>query len=159
MTIGLLSDTHGWLDPAIKGYFEACDEIWHAGDIGPGVAEQLEEWKPFRAVYGNIDNSEIRHRYPEDMRVEIGGMEILMTHIAGTPPHYQPRVRKMLDSYSHITRVSRDEKREGLVYLNPGAAGLQGFHRVRTVMRVEIQNGKIGKLEVIELGARATGKV
>lgn len=144
-------------------YFRDCDEIWHAGDIGPAIAEDLATFKPLRAVHGNIDDAETRLRFPEDWRTEIEGVKVWMTHIGGAPPRYNPRVRKLLQAspidmficgHSHIVRASRDKEMGGMLFLNPGAAGQQGFHRMRTIMRMEIRDGKIFGLEVIELGRR-----
>lgn len=163
MKIGLISDTHGYLDPRVLEYFKDCDEIWHAGDIGPGVAEELERNKPLRAVYGNIDDSKTRLRFPEDWRTEIEGLRVWMTHIGGAPPRYNPRVLKVLQStpvdlficgHSHIVRAVRDKVLGGMLFLNPGAAGRQGFHQIRTIMRMEISNGKVTNLEVVELGGK-----
>lgn len=164
MRIGLLSDTHGWLDPRIQDHFAACDEIWHAGDIGdPAVADELERWKPVRAVFGNIDGTPIRSRYPEHQRFEVAGMAVWMTHIGGRPPRYDRTViaelrRKPPDlficGHSHICLVQFDPMLECL-YMNPGAAGRHGWHHVRTALRFEVMNGKASGLEVIELGPRA----
>ena len=163
MKIGLLSDTHGYLDPKVFDYFAACDELWHAGDIGSmEVAVALEQFKPVKAVYGNIDDSTLRAKYPEDLWFECEGVEILMTHIAGAPPRYNPRIKKILASrtpavlvcgHSHILRVIIDKARN-LVYLNPEAAGQQGFHLMRTILRFEITGGMVANMEVIELGKR-----
>lgn len=164
MKIGLLSDTHSHLDPAVLTHFAACDEIWHAGDIGDRkVADALEEVKPFRAVYGNIDDQTIRERYPEDLWFSCEGLTIWMTHIGGTPPSYNPRIRKMLQhkvpdificGHSHILRVKRDPKHNNLLYINPGAAGNHGFHHIKTLVRFELVNKEIRNMEVIELGKR-----
>jgi len=164
MKIGLLSDTHSHLEPAVLSHFAACDEIWHAGDIGDiKVAEALETFKPFRAVYGNIDDQTIRERYPEDFWFTCEGLTIWMTHIGGTPPSYNPRVRKMLSEkvpdificgHSHILRVKRDPKHNNLLYVNPGAAGNHGFHHIKTLVRFELVNKEIRNMEVIELGKR-----
>ena len=163
MKIGLLSDTHGYLDPRVFDYFKSCDEVWHAGDLGTSeVATALENFKPFKAVFGNIDDTVLRARYPEDLWFQCGGLEVWMTHIAGVPPRYNPRVRKILGSqtpallvcgHSHILRVMND-KTNNLLYLNPGAAGHQGFHLMRTLLRFEIKDGSVLKMEVIELGKR-----
>ena len=159
MKIGLISDTHGWLDPAVFRHFEPCSEIWHAGDIGPEVSGPLEAFRPLIAVYGNIDDRQIRNSYPKDQWIERDGLTILITHIAGNPPGYTPEVRRMtaerkpdvlICGHSHIVRASRHE----WLHLNPGAAGRQGFHRMRTIMRMDITGGKIENLEVIELGLR-----
>lgn len=164
MKIGLLSDTHSHLDPAVLTHFAACDEIWHAGDIGDRkVAEALEKVRPFRAVYGNIDDQTIRVRFPEDLWFTCEGLTVWMTHIGGTPPSYNPRIRKVLAEkvpdificgHSHILRVKRDPQHNNLLYLNPGAAGNHGFHIMKTILRFEITGKKIYNMEVIELGKR-----
>lgn len=165
MKIGLLSDTHSYLDPNIFIHFKDCDEIWHAGDLGDAViADQLEAFKPLRAVYGNIDDRDLQLRFPEDAWFSCEGLEIWMTHIGGAPPNYNPRIKKMLKEktpavficgHSHILRVKKDPT-YNLLYLNPGAAGNQGFHPMRTLLRFEINNKLIEKLEVIELGKRGS---
>lgn len=159
-----MSDTHSYLDPQVKQHFSGCDEIWHAGDIGSiEVADQLSALKPFRAVYGNIDDSEIRARYPEDLRFEVGGVSILMTHIGGAPPKYNPRVRKLLleqtpdvfiCGHSHILKIGRDAAMKNMLFVNPGAAGQHGFHTMKTIVRFTISGGKVSGMEVIELGKR-----
>jgi putative phosphoesterase len=164
MRIGLLSDTHGLLDPRIFDHFRECDEVWHAGDIGDAAtADELEDFKPFRAVYGNIDDRDLQVRYPEDLRFDCEGLKIWMTHIAGAPPNYNPRIKKALKTsvpdllicgHSHILRVKRDPFYGDMLYLNPGAAGNQGFHAIKTIMRFTIHKGIISNMEVIELGKR-----
>ena len=164
MKIGLLSDTHGYLDPKILSVFKDCDEIWHAGDIGDRiVADELEKSKPFRAVFGNIDDQEMQVRYPEDLWFTIEGLSIWMTHIGGAPPNYNPRIKKvfkekipdiLICGHSHILRVKKDPNFNNLLYINPGAAGNQGFHAIKTIIRFEIIGKEIKKLEVIELGRR-----
>lgn len=164
MKIGLLSDTHGYLDPKVFEHFKDCDEIWHAGDIGSSaVADELQKYKPLRAVYGNIDDQAIRQRFPEDLRFTIEGVRVWITHIGGAPPGYNPRVKRMLQEdapdificgHSHILRIKRDPKFNNMLYMNPGAAGNHGFHPVKTLIRFEITNGKIGNVEVIETGRR-----
>ena len=164
MKIGLLSDTHGYLDPKVFEHFNDCDEVWHAGDIGDShVADELKKYKPFRAVHGNIDNRTVCERYPEDQWVECEGLTIWMTHIGGTPPNYNTRVKKILVEkkpdlficgHSHILKVGRDVNHNNMLYINPGAAGHQGFHSVRTLIRFEIETGKVKNMEVIELGKR-----
>jgi putative phosphoesterase len=163
MRIGLLSDTHSYLDINIFEYFKDCDEIWHAGDIGTtDVADTLVAFKPFRAVYGNIDDKTLQVRFPEDLWFECEGVQIWMTHIAGSPPNYNPRVKKILKErkpdvlicgHSHILRVKKEEA-YNMLYINPGAAGNHGFHSMKTIIRMEIVAGKIGKMEAIELGKR-----
>ena len=164
MRIGLISDTHSYLDPRVFTHFAECDEVWHAGDIGDmTLVNQFEQFKPFRAVFGNIDDRAIQTRFPEDLRFTCDGIRIWMTHIAGAPPHYNPRIKKALKNevpdilicgHSHILRVKRDPSYGNMLYLNPGAAGNQGFHAVKTIMRFSIQNGVIADMEVIELGKR-----
>jgi putative phosphoesterase len=164
MKIGLLSDTHSYLDPKVLTYFKNCDEIWHAGDIGDRiVADELEKIKPVRAVYGNIDDREIQTRYPEDIWFSCEGLTIWLTHIGGAPPNYNPRIKKVLKErvpdificgHSHILRVKKDANYNNMLYINPGAAGNQGFHQMKTIMRFEIVGKEIKNLEVIELGKR-----
>jgi putative phosphoesterase len=162
--IGLLSDTHGYLDPKVSIHFKNCDEVWHAGDIGTlEVANALEKFKPFRAVFGNIDDKELQVRYPEDLFFPCEGVNIWMTHIGGAPPNYNPRVKKMLRQnspqlficgHSHILRVKRDPNFDNMLYVNPGACGNQGFHHIKTIVRFDLHEGKIENMEVIELGKR-----
>lgn len=159
--IGLLSDTHDYWDNKYETYFESCDEIWHAGDIGSlELAQRFESLKPFRAVYGNIDDYPTRYTYSEKLRFEIENIDVLMTHIGGYPGRYEPKIKSQLFSnppklfvcgHSHILRVMYDKKL-GCLYMNPGAAGKYGFHRVRTLLRFVLDNGNIRDLEVIELG-------
>ena len=166
MRIGLLSDTHGELDPKVFEYFASCDEIWHAGDIGDrAVTDSLQAFKPLRAVHGNIDNQALCIQFPEDNRFECEGMKILITHIAGKPPSYNPRVKKLLQygrpdllicGHSHMLLIKRDPAQNNMLFINPGAAGNHGFHRVKTLVRFEIQRGAITSMEVIELGKRGT---
>ncbi len=163
MKIGLISDTHSHLDPKVFTYFSACDEIWHAGDIGDAtVANELEKFKPLRAVFGNIDDKALQTRYAEDLWFTCEGLTIWMTHIGGAPPHYNPRIKKQLKEkvpdvficgHSHILRVKKDPA-TNMLYINPGAAGNHGFHSMKTLIRFEINNKIISKLEVIELGKR-----
>lgn len=161
--IGLLSDTHGYLHPSIFDHFAECDEIWHAGDIGSvEVADQLEAFKPFRAVYGNIDGGPLRQRYPEDLIFTCEGLKVYLTHIGGYPGKYPARIRKViLDhhpglficGHSHILKVMPDPGFQ-LLHINPGACGREGFHKVSTVVRFSIEEGRAKDLEVIELGLR-----
>jgi len=158
--IGLLSDTHGWWDDKYTKYFADCDEVWHAGDIGSmELAHRFESFKPFRAVYGNIDNHKIRAAYPEFLRFTLEEVDVLMTHIGGYPGRYDPRVRNILytdppklfiTGHSHILKVMYDKKLNCL-HINPGAAGKYGFHKVRTLIRFEMNAGNIENLNVIEL--------
>ena len=161
--IGLLSDTHSFLDEKIFDYFTEVDEIWHAGDIGdPQVIKQLADFKPVRAVYGNIDEPALRHQYPENAIFTVEGLKVFMTHIGGYPGRYNARVRKLIDEHqpklyvcghSHILKVMPDPKRD-LLHVNPGACGQHGFHQVRTIVRFTINDGKIEELQVIELSLR-----
>jgi len=161
--IGLISDTHGHFEESIRQYFKDCDEIWHAGDIGEGnIIEALSTIAPVIAVYGNIDSPAFQRTYPEDVVFTREGKKICMTHIAGKPPRYNPRVKKLIKAikpdificgHSHILRVIPD-KENNCLYINPGAAGKQGFHQVKTLIRFEITQGQIKNMEVIELGKR-----
>lgn len=165
MKIGVISDTHSFLDDKVFQYFDQCDEIWHAGDIGDSsVIEKLEHFKPTMTVYGNIDSSKLRATYPEHQRIEREGFKIWMTHIGGYPPRYNPQIRSLLNTampdifvcgHSHILRVMHDPQQNKLLYINPGAAGKHGFHKVRTIIRFDIDSGKISNMQVIELGSRA----
>lgn len=159
--IGLLSDTHDWWDDRFENYFSDCDEIWHAGDIGSmQLAERFEDiGKPFRAVYGNIDDNKVRAAYPAFLRFTLEGVDTLMTHIGGYPGKYDPRVRPFLlinppklfiTGHSHILKVMYDEKLKCL-HINPGAAGKYGFHKVRTLVKFSLSEGNISELDVIEL--------
>lgn len=162
--IGLLSDTHSYLDEKIFTHFKACDEIWHAGDIGSlDVLEKLEAFKPTRAVFGNIDGQEIRVATKEILRFTIEKMSFFLIHIGGKPYSYYPNVREALQKqstnvficgHSHILRVEYDKKYQ-MLYINPGAAGIHGFHKTKTITRFTIDNDKIKDFEVIELGLRA----
>ena len=164
MKIGIISDTHGYLDSKVFEHFKDCDEVWHAGDIGDGaLADALANFKPFRAVYGNIDDKTLNVRFPEDLWFDCEGLVIWMTHIGGAPPIYNPRVRNRLNNktpdificgHSHILRVKRDKNRNNMLYLNPGAAGNHGFHAIKTILRFEIKEKKIQNMEVVELGKR-----
>ena len=168
MKIGLISDTHSYLDPQVFSYLEDCDEVWHAGDIGSlEVLEQLQQFKPLRAVWGNIDGKEIQAHCPEDQHFSCEGLRIWMTHIGGKPPRYakgiRPRLKELqpdifICGHSHILRIMTDEQLNHLLYLNPGAAGQQGFHSMRTLLRFDIHAGKISNMQVVELGKRGAIK-
>mgnify|MGYP001392136881 CR=1 FL=1 len=161
--IGLISDTHGFLDDAVFKYFDQCDEIWHAGDFGSlSIVDALTAFKPFRGVWGNIDGKDIRLTCPEHQRFACEGVDVWMTHIGGYPGRYAIQVKPEIDrnppklficGHSHILKVQFDPKL-ALLHLNPGAAGKQGWHKVRTLMRFDINGDKIENLEVIELGNR-----
>jgi uncharacterized protein len=161
MKIGILSDTHSYLDPKIFDYFKEVDEIWHAGDIGSvEVVDELRKFKPLRVVYGNIDDATIRMEAKEFLRFKAGNKEVLITHIAGRPGKYsQPLFEELTKNgapdilvcgHSHVLLVQMD-KRYNMLWMNPGAFGIKGFHKVRTLLRFEINGDKIEKLEVIEL--------
>lgn len=164
MKIGLISDTHSFLDQSVFDYFKECDEIWHAGDFGNvSIYDQLNAFKPTIGVYGNIDGQDVRIVLKEDLFFEREGIRIYMTHIGGSPGKYPPRVKKNISihqpalfvcGHSHILRVVSDPAYNNMLYLNPGAAGKEGFHRMRTLLRFEINAGKIEKMQVIELGLR-----
>ncbi len=163
MKIGLISDTHSYLDDAVFEYFKDCDEIWHAGDFGSmEVIERLQAFKPLKGVFGNIDGKNIRMIYPENLRFQCEGVNVWMTHIGGYPGKYSPLVREeirknppklFICGHSHILKVQFDQKL-GLLHLNPGAAGKQGWHKQRTLMRFEINQDRIENMEVIELNPR-----
>jgi len=160
--IGLLSDTHNYLDVQVLEHFNKCDEIWHAGDFGTiEIANQLlKSGLPLRGVYGNIDGYDVRSLYPEKLRWKCEDVEIFMTHIGGYPPKYNPAVKKELTAsppqlfisgHSHILKIIYDPKIECL-HMNPGAAGKQGWQKVRTIIRFAIDGREIRDCEVIELG-------
>ena len=161
--IGLIADTHGFLDDAVFKHFDNCDEIWHAGDFGNiALANQLAAFKPLKGVYGNIDGSDIRSVYPEKLRFTCEGVNVYMIHIGGYPPKYNAAVKKELtadppqlfiDGHSHILKVMFDDKLQCL-HMNPGAAGNQGWHKVRTLIRFVIDGSNMKDCEVIELGKR-----
>lgn len=164
MKIGVLSDTHGYLDVQLFSFFSECDEIWHAGDIGDMiVADKLKNFKPLIAVYGNIDGSEVRIDFKEHARATRGGIDIWMTHIGGYPGNYDRRIREQIErnppglfiaGHSHILKVMPDKKL-GLLHINPGAAGFHGMHKLRTAVRFDIIDQRITNLDVIELGPRS----
>lgn len=165
MRIGLISDTHGFLDPKVFDYFAEVDQIWHAGDVGTvAIIEELGAFKPILGVYGNIDGQDVRQLFPEDQKFDCEGVRVWMTHIGGKPPRYNPRVRPLINKWlpqlficghSHILAVMHDPQRPGILYMNPGAAGRHGFHKERTLLRFTIKAGKTKDLEVIKLGSRA----
>lgn len=158
--IGLLSDTHGYWDDRYVKYFEECDEIWHAGDIGTlELAQRLNEIKPLRAVHGNIDGQDLRRFFPEIYRFECEGADVLMKHIGEYPGRYDASIRAKLfmkpptlfvSGHSHILKVQFD-KTLNLLHINPGAAGISGWQKQRTLVRVSIDKGNFSDLEVIEL--------
>ena len=159
--IGIISDTHAYWDSKYLHYFEPCDEIWHAGDIGSlEVAQKLAEFRPLRAVYGNCDGGDLRQMYRETCRFKCEDAEVLIKHIGGYPGHYDASVRSTLYAnppvlfvagHSHILKVQYD-KTLGLLHINPGAAGLQGWHKERTLIRLTVEGNKFTDCEVITLG-------
>ena len=159
--IGLLSDTHGYWDDRYAKYFKECDEIWHAGDFGSiEIADRLSELKLLRGVYGNIDGQAIRMRFSERYRFRCEEVDVLMKHIGGYPGHYDASIRGSLfarppklfiSGHSHILKVEYDKTLECL-HINPGAAGLSGWQKVRTLVRFSIDGAEIKDLEVVELG-------
>lgn len=161
--IGLLSDTHGYWDDKFYKYFKHCDEIWHAGDIGDiSVIDKLNEITSVKAVFGNIDNHLIRAKLKEDYINLYGKNKVLMTHIGGKPYAYNRSIREKLKKHkpdlficghSHICKIMHDEQNK-LLYINPGAAGNKGFHKIRTIVRFELTQQRIQNLEVIELSKR-----
>ena len=159
-TIGLLSDTHGYWDDRYANFFMPCDEIWHAGDIGTlDIYNKLMELHPVRAVVGNIDGYPLRTLLPVENIFSIEGVNVFLTHIGGYPGKYAPGIeRKLIENkttlfisgHSHILKVIND-KRLGILHINPGAAGLQGWQQVRTLVRFKIENSNISDLEILEL--------
>lgn len=164
MEIGLISDTHSYLDPRVFKLFEDCDEVWHAGDFGNGVAESLiEKFASVRGVYGNIDDDSIKDRFPEDLRFDCEGIDIWMTHIAGRPGRYDKRVLAELKrnppdvlicGHSHILHIETDSRFNDMQYINPGAAGHHGFHVERTLLKFTVSDGELSRIRLIELGPR-----
>ena len=167
--IGLISDTHGFLDESVFKHFENCDELWHAGDFGSDVAKRLKDLpagkagkKSLRGVYGNVDGQDIRSEFPEQLVFICEEVKVMMRHIGGYPPKYNPATKKeillhkpqlFISGHSHILKVMYDEKLNCL-HMNPGAAGKHGWHKQRTIIRFAIDGKEIKDCEVIELGPR-----
>ena len=163
--IGLISDTHGYLDDNVFNHFKNCNEIWHAGDFGPALlAEQLAEKSglPVKGVYGNIDSNDIITVFPEQLVFMCEEVKVMIRHIGGSPPRYNPETKKELllnqpqlfiSGHSHILKVMFDEKINCL-HMNPGAAGKHGWHKMRTIIRFAIDGKNMKDCEVIELGKR-----
>ena len=159
----LLSDSHGYIDKKIIKYFDDIDQVWHAGDIGNiKVCETILKTKPLKAVFGNIDNFEIREKFQENLNFHCEGLKIYITHIGGYPGNYNKRIKKVIEEtrpnvficgHSHILKVIYDKKND-LLHMNPGACGLQGFHKKRTMLKFNIENKKITNLNVIELSGK-----
>jgi len=166
MRIGLISDTHGWIHPRLFDHFEGVDEIWHAGDIGNiETANNLASFKPLKAVYGNIDDAAVRKVYKEHLIFNAEEVMVWLTHIGGTPGHYDKRVKPglyknlpdlFICGHSHIARVMFDREMR-LLFINPGSAGYNGFHKYMTAIRLQIDGKNIHDMELIQLGER--GKV
>ena len=161
MLIGIISDTHGFLHPAVADYFGAVDLILHAGDVGHDrIIGDLESIAPVRGVYGNVDGMDVRRVWPEHDRFELEGVQFWMTHIGGRPGRYDPRVAPLLAKdppdvficgHSHILRIERDDKLGRMLFINPGAAGKQGLHQVKTCVRLRVEHGVLDQAEVIHL--------
>jgi putative phosphoesterase len=161
--IGLISDTHNYLDDTVFKHFEHVDEIWHAGDFGTiTIAEKLRDFKPLKGVYGNIDGYDIRSEFPETLLFTCEEVKVFMKHIGGYPNRYAPGVKNVIikeqptlfiSGHSHILKVMYDEKLHCL-HMNAGAAGIQGWHKVRTLIRFVIDNNEMKNCEVIELGKK-----
>ncbi|MBK6640239.1 MAG: metallophosphoesterase family protein [Bacteroidetes bacterium] len=164
MKVLLLSDTHSYLDDSIIKYTKDVDEIWHAGDFGnAGLASALAAQKPLRGVYGNIDGQDIRQQFPLELFFIASGVRVLMIHIGGYPGKFPVSVKQRIRfhrpdlficGHSHILKVVRDKQHGNMLCVNPGAAGKQGFQQIRTMIRMELEQGKIASLEVIELGPK-----
>lgn len=161
--IGLISDTHNFLDDNVFKHFEQCDEIWHAGDFGTSaISDKLKAFRPLRGVYGNIDGQDIRSEFPEKLRFTCEGVNVFMMHIGGYPGRYTLPAKTELfgdppqlfiSGHSHILKVIYDDKIKCL-HMNPGAAGNHGWHKVRTIIRFVIDGKDMKQCEVIELGNR-----
>lgn len=161
MQIGLISDTHGVFSAEFRDFLAPVDQIWHAGDFGGGLATAAEiaAFKPLIGVYGNCDNQGLRYDHPLYRCWDCEGMKILMIHIGGSPGHYYPEARKLIETHrpdifvcghSHILKVMMDSK-YNFLYINPGACGIQGWHPVRTALRFRIERGEISAMEVYKL--------
>lgn len=159
----LISDTHNHLDEALFKHIEACDEVWHAGDIGEiELCDHIHKLKPLKAVYGNIDGQKIRLTYPETLSFTCEEVQVLITHIGGYPGKFPTNIKELIKQHkpkificghSHILKVMYDKELDVLC-LNPGAAGVHGFHQVKTALRFEIEKDQIKNLAVIEFGSR-----
>ena len=158
--IGIISDTHAYWDDKYLTHFESCDEIWHAGDIGSlQVAQRLAEFRPLRAVYGNCDGGDLRRMFTERLRFKCEDVDVLMKHIGGYPGHYDASIRGsiyasppqlFISGHSHILKVQYD-KTLNLLHINPGAAGIQGWHKERTIVRLTIEGQRFTDCEVVTL--------
>ncbi len=160
--IGLISDTHHYLDESIFEHFKDCDQVWHAGDFGTDVVDRLKTFKSLKGVFGNIDDATIRKDFPEQLIFICEGVKVMMRHIGGYPPKYNAETKKeilihkpqlFISGHSHILKIMYDDKLNCL-HMNPGAAGKQGWHKVRTIIRFTIDGAEMKDAEVIELGPR-----
>ncbi len=161
--IALISDTHSWLDTDVLEHLQNVDEIWHGGDVGdPDVLDRLEEIKPVRGVYGNIDDQSIRNRLPLNLTFDCEGVKVFMTHIGGYPGRYTKRVKTILQEdkpdlyicgHSHICKIIKD-KRLDLIHMNPGACGIAGFHQFRTMLLFDCNKGSISNVQLVEFGLK-----
>ncbi len=162
--IGIISDTHSFWDDRYLKYFEECDEIWHAGDIcSTELIERLQAFRPVRAVCGNCDGGDLRLMFPEVLRWKCEEVEVLMKHIGGYPGHYDRSIaaniyanppKLFISGHSHILKVMPDRDL-GLLHINPGAAGMQGWHPERTLIRLTIDGSDMRDLEVVSLGVKS----
>lgn len=167
LKIGLISDSHGYLDHTTIKHLAEVDEIWHAGDVGEAsILDDLPKKKTLRGVYGNIDDAKVQERFPEWLEFSVEGVRVLMTHIGGKPPRYAKGVKERIKNsrphlficgHSHICKVEMDRELNCL-YMNPGAVGQQGFHPMRTLLLFDLDQGKISNLRVVELGKRGVIK-
>jgi len=161
--IVLLSDTHSFIDDLILDQIKDCDEVWHAGDIGNLlVCDKIREYKPLKAVWGNIDNHEARLEFPEELIFDVEGKKVWMIHIGGYPGRYPTKIKKKLLTlkpdificgHSHILKVIYDKEMQ-LLHLNPGSCGIYGIHQVRTLLKFEIFNNHISNMQIVELGSK-----
>jgi putative phosphoesterase len=161
----LISDTHGYLDPKLIKHIQQADEVWHAGDIGDlKVCEEIKKLKPLQAVWGNIDGQTARSEFKENLIFYCEEVKVFITHIGGYPNKYNPKIKPLLISekpdlficgHSHILKVMFD-KSLNLLHMNPGAAGVSGFHQVKTALKFEIDKKEIKNLNVIELGPKTS---
>lgn len=158
----MISDTHGYLDENVFEHFKNCDEVWHGGDFGDAVVQSLKIFKPLKGVYGNIDDNKIRNEFPEQLVFMCEEVKVMIRHIGGYPPRYNPETKKELQmhqpqifiaGHSHILKIMYDNKLQCL-HMNPGAAGKHGWHKIRTIIRFAIDGRNIKDCEVIELGKR-----
>lgn len=159
INIGILSDTHGYIHPRVLEFFKPVDEIWHAGDLGPGVMEQLMAIKPFCAVWGNIDDQLTRRQLKEYELFTVEQVRVLMIHIGGNPGRYTPAAKQLIlrekptlfiSGHSHILKVMYDQK-FSMLHINPGAAGRYGWHKSFTAIRMQVEDDQMKNLEVLDI--------